>query len=94
MGRVLQGFGAAGAAPIVLPLVGDLYKDDDEKASSCLGIIETSNTFGKVLSPIVGAALAAIIWHIPFFAISAFSLISLIFVFFFIKVPKEKRRAT
>ncbi|MGP4073189.1 MFS transporter [Piscibacillus sp. B03] len=90
LGRVLQGFGAAGAAPIVLPLVGDLYKDDDEKASSCLGIIETSNTFGKVLSPIVGAALAAWIWHVPFFAISVFSLISLVFVFMFIKVPKDK----
>ncbi|SEQ28052.1 MFS transporter [Piscibacillus halophilus] len=89
IGRVLQGFGAAGAAPIVLPLVGDLYKDDDEQASSCLGIIETSNTFGKVLSPIVGAALAAIVWHIPFFAISVFSFVSLIFVFFFIKVPKD-----
>ncbi|RPF50372.1 MFS transporter [Aquisalibacillus elongatus] len=89
LGRILQGFGAAGAAPIVLPLVGDLYKDNDEQASSCLGIIETSNTFGKVLSPIVGAALAVIVWYIPFFAISVFSLISLIFVFFFIKVPKD-----
>ncbi len=54
-GRILQGVGAAGAMPIVLPLVGDLYKDDAEKSSSCLGIIETSNTFGKVLSPILGS---------------------------------------
>jgi MFS transporter, ACDE family, multidrug resistance protein len=91
IGRVLQGMGAAGATPIILPLVGDLYKDDDEKASSCLGIIETSNTFGKVLSPILGSMLAVFLWFLPFFSISFFSLISIILVFFFIKVPKEKK---
>ncbi|KMK97175.1 MFS transporter [Rossellomorea marisflavi] len=90
IGRVLQGIGAAGAAPIILPLVGDLYKDDDEKTSSCLGIIETSNTFGKVLSPILGAAFAAFLWFLPFFSISFFSLISILLVIFFIKVPKKK----
>jgi len=90
IGRVLQGVGASGAMPIILPLVGDLYKDDDEKTSSCLGIIETSNTFGKVLSPILGSAFAALLWFLPFFSISAFSLISIVLIFFFVKVPKEK----
>lgn len=90
IGRILQGVGASGAMPIVLPLVGDLYKDDDEKTSSCLGIIETSNTFGKVLSPILGSIFAAILWFLPFFSISFFSLISIVLIFFFIKVPKEK----
>jgi len=90
IGRVLQGIGASGAMPIILPLVGDLYKDDDEKTSSCLGIIETSNTFGKVLSPILGSALAALLWFLPFFSISVFSLISIALIFFFVKVPKEK----
>lgn len=90
IGRVLQGIGAAGAAPIILPLVGDLYKDDDEKTSSCLGLIETSNTFGKVLSPILGALFAAYLWYLPFFSISVFSLISIVLVLFFIKVPKKK----
>ena len=89
IGRVLQGVGAAGAMPIVLPLVGDLYKDDDEKTSSCLGIIETSNTFGKVLSPILGSVFAALLWFLPFFSISFFSLISIFLIFFFVKAPKE-----
>ena len=81
IGRILQGAGEApGAMPIVLPLVGDLYKDDDEKTSSCLGIIETSNTFGKVLSPILGSLFAAFIWFLPFFSISAFSLISIVLI--------------
>ncbi|WLR49429.1 MFS transporter [Halobacillus litoralis] len=91
VGRILQGIGAAGATPIILPLVGDLYKDDDEKASSCLGIIETSNTFGKVLSPILGSLFAVFLWFLPFFSISFFSLISIVLVFFFIKVPKGKK---
>ncbi len=90
IGRVIQGIGAAGATPIILPLVGDLYQDDDEKTSSCLGIIETSNTFGKVLSPILGSLLAAVLWYLPFFSISFFSLISILLVLIFIKVPKKK----
>ncbi|WP_455661409.1 MFS transporter [Pradoshia sp.] len=89
IGRIIQGIGSAGAFPIILPLVGDLYKDDHE-ASACLGIVETSNTFGKVLSPILGAALALWIWYIPFFSISVFSLISFLMVLFFIKVPKKE----
>ncbi|MCP3762356.1 MFS transporter [Domibacillus sp. A3M-37] len=92
IGRILQGIGASGAMPIILPLVGDLYKDDAEKTSSCLGTIETSNTFGKVLSPILGSVFAAFLWFLPFFAISIFSLISIALVFFFIKAPKEKEK--
>ncbi len=88
-GRIIQGIGAAGAMPIVLPLVGDLYQDDDEKVSSTLGIIETSNTFGKVLSPILGSLLAAFLWFLPFFSISALSLISIMLIFFFVKAPKD-----
>ncbi|WP_207667412.1 MFS transporter [Clostridium sp. 1xD42-85] len=90
IGRVLQGIGAAGAFPIILPLVGDLFKGDDEKASACLGIVETSNTFGKVLSPILGALFASFLWYIPFFSISLFSLISIVLIYLFIKVPKQK----
>ncbi|WNN74424.1 MFS transporter [Lysinibacillus capsici] len=88
-GRIIQGIGAAGAMPIVLPLVGDLYQDDDEKISSTLGIIETSNTFGKVLSPILGSIFAAFLWFLPFFSISALSLISIVLIFFFVKAPKN-----
>ena len=30
VGRFLQGVGAAGASPIVMPLVGDMYQDQQE----------------------------------------------------------------
>lgn len=88
IGRIIQGIGSSGAFPIILPLVGDLFKDDD-KASSVLGIVETSNTFGKVLSPILGAALAISLWFLPFFAISFLSLITFFMILFCIKVPKK-----
>ncbi|AZK47858.1 MFS transporter [Paenibacillus lentus] len=91
-GRLLQGIGAAGAFPIVLPLVGDMF-DDDEEVSHSLGIIETSNTFGKVLSPILGALLGAWLWYVPFLAIPVLCLISLLLVIFMVKEPKRKEKA-
>ncbi|MCJ7841170.1 MFS transporter [Lederbergia sp. NSJ-179] len=87
MGRILQGIGAAGAFPIVLPLVGDICKEEAE-ASASLGIIETSNTFGKVLSPILGSLIAGIIWFMPFFAIPLLSLLSLLLMLIFVKKPE------
>src|SRR5699024_8279681 len=67
VGRFIQGIGASGAFPVVLPLVGDMFKDD-RQVSSSLGIVETSNTIGKVLSPIIGALLGVIIWYAPLLA--------------------------
>lgn len=91
VGRFLQGIGAAGAAPIVLPLVGDMFKKESEVSSS-LGLIETSNTFGKVLSPILGAFLATFFWYLPFLATPVFCLVSLLLVLFLVKVPKKQEQ--
>ncbi|MDF2963676.1 MAG: transporter [Paenibacillus sp.] len=87
-GRLLQGIGAAGAAPIVLPLVGDLLKKEKD-VSAGLGIIETSNTFGKVLSPILGSLLAMLGWYMPFYAIPVLCLLSILLVTFLVKAPKK-----
>lgn len=87
IGRLLQGVGAAGAFPIVLPLVGDMFKRE-KNVSVTLGMIETSNTFGKVLSPILGATLAGFIWFLPFVSIPLFSLISVLLIAFLVKKPK------
>lgn len=89
IGRALQGVGAAGAAPIVMPLVGDIFKSEDEVSSS-LGMIETSNTLGKVLSPILGSFLAGFIWFLPFFAFPVFCAISILLMSFHVKTPKSK----
>lgn len=92
VGRILQGLGVSGTAPIVLPLVGDMFKREKD-VSATLGLIETANTFGKVLSPILGAALAGIIWYLPFWAIPIFCFISAMLVLFLVKKPPEKEEA-
>ncbi|WP_310550000.1 MFS transporter [Paenibacillus glufosinatiresistens] len=89
-GRFLQGIGAAGAFPIVIPFVGDLFKEEEE-VSKNLGIIETSNTFGKVLSPILGALLGIWIWFAPFLAIPVLCLLSFALVLFLVRNPKKKK---
>lgn len=89
VGRFVQGIGAAGAMPIVIPLVGDMFRSEDD-VSQGLGIIETANTFGKVVSPILGAALAVWIWYMPFLSIPAFCAASIVLVAFLVRVPKPK----
>lgn len=91
-GRLLQGIGAAGAFPIVLPFVGDLFKDEKE-VSKGLGVIETSNTFGKVLSPILGAYLGTLLWYAPFIAIPILCLVSFVLVVLLVKKPEAEERS-
>ncbi|WNS45700.1 MFS transporter [Paenibacillus sp. MMS20-IR301] len=85
-GRLLQGIGAAGAFPIVMPFVGDLFKDE-KLVSASLGLIETANTFGKVLSPILGAYLGLLLWYAPFIAIPVLCIISFLLVWFLVGKP-------
>ncbi|WP_042161635.1 MFS transporter [Paenibacillus gorillae] len=92
-GRFIQGIGAAGAFPIVLPLVGDMFKSEEE-VSSGLGMIETSNTFGKVLSPILGSALTLIVWFLPLAIIPIICVVSIIAVAVFVNAPKKNGKAT
>nr|WP_067625511.1 MFS transporter [Alicyclobacillus acidiphilus] len=87
-GRFIQGIGSAGAMPIVIPLVGDMFRSEDD-VSQGLGIIETANTFGKVISPILGSAFALVIWFLPFLAIPAFCAAAIVLVAFFVHVPKK-----
>ncbi len=64
-GRVIQGFGAAGTAPIAMAFVGDVFQS--EERSEVLGIIESANGLGKVISPILGSAIGLISWTALFF---------------------------
>ncbi len=63
-GRVIQGIGAAGTAPIAMALCGDLFKGQERSRS--LGSIEASNGLGKVISPILGAAIGLLAWYAAF----------------------------
>lgn len=88
VGRILQGIGAAGTAPIAMALTGDIYKGAQE--SKVLGIVEASNGFGKVISPILGSLLALLFWYAAFFAFPIFCLISVLLTIFFVKEKPKK----
>lgn len=89
IGRMMQGIGAAGTAPIAMALTGDLFKGGQE--SKVLGIVEASNGLGKVISPIIGSLLALLVWYSVFWAFPAFCLISILLTLFFVK---EKRKTS
>jgi MFS transporter, ACDE family, multidrug resistance protein len=88
-GRVMQGIGAAGTAPIAMALTGDLFKGAEQ--SKVLGLVEASNGFGKVISPIIGSLFALLFWYAAFFAFPIFCLISVILTIFFIKEKKAEK---
>lgn len=88
--RAIQGFGAAGTAPIAMALVGDMFKDAEE--SKALGLIEASNGAGKVISPILGSLLALWSWVAPFFAFPIFCVAALLMIIFLIKEPKQHEK--
>jgi MFS transporter, ACDE family, multidrug resistance protein len=88
--RAIQGIGAAGTGPIAYALVGDMYKGATQ--SKALGLIEASNGAGKVISPIIGALFALIIWYAAFFAFPIFCLLSIIAVVWVIKEPEKQAK--
>ncbi len=88
-GRVLQGIGAAGMSPIAMALVGDIFTT--EERAKALGTIEFTNIVGKVISPILGAALVLISWFVPFFVFGAFVIPVLVAILFLIKEPESKK---
>lgn len=89
-GRVMQGIGAAGTAPIAMALTGDLFKGAEQ--SKVLGLVEASNGFGKVISPILGSLFALLFWYAAFFAFPIFCLISILLTIFFIKEKKADKQ--
>lgn len=89
-GRVLQGIGAAGTAPIAMALTGDLFRGTAR--SQALGVIEAANGAGKVASPILGAALGLWAWFIPFFAFPIINVLSAAAVWMGVKEPQNPRK--
>ncbi|WP_139489929.1 MFS transporter [Brevibacillus dissolubilis] len=89
VGRVLQGVGAAGTSPIAMALVGDLFNGASE--SRALGLLETSNGMGKVLSPILGSLFALITWYTVFLAFPIICGAVLLLFLFMVKEKKKKK---
>ncbi|NLC11591.1 MAG: MFS transporter, partial [Firmicutes bacterium] len=82
-GRVVQGIGAAGTAPIAMALAGDLFQTRERSES--MGILEAANGMGKVLSPIIGAAVALIVWYALFFSYALLSIPIALLIWFLVK---------
>ena len=84
-GRIIQGLGAAGTAPVAMALAGDLFTGKER--SSALGYIEAANGFGKVVSPILGSLLALIAWYAVFFLFPALTIPIAAAVWFLVDEP-------
>lgn len=87
-GRIIQGIGAAGTAPVAMALVGDIFTSKDR--SKALGYIEASNGMGKVISPILGSLIALVAWYATFFLFPALTIIAAVTVWFIVKEPQAK----
>ncbi len=90
VGRVVQGLGAAGTAPVAMAFVGDLF--NGPQRVTALGILEASNGLGKVVSPILGALVGALfIWWGVFFAYAFMALPFAAAVWFLTKDPPREK---
>lgn len=89
-GRILQGIGAAGTAPVAMALVGDLF--GGKQRSRALGIMEAANGTGKIISPILGAAVGILGWYYPFFVFPVFVIPVVLGVLFLVFEPAASTR--
>ncbi|WP_060663854.1 MFS transporter [Bacillus sp. CHD6a] len=85
-GRILQGVGSAGTAPIAMAIIADLFSGN--KQLKVLSLMETTNSLGKVVSPLIGACIALIMWHYVFFVFPLAC--GILFVLFYYYVGKEE----
>jgi ACDE family multidrug resistance protein len=88
-GRVIQGIGAAGTAPVAMALVGDIFTTKER--SKALGYIEASNGMGKVVSPILGSLIALAAWFATFFLFPLLTVPIAAAVWFLVKEPSVKK---
>ena len=85
-GRVLQGIGAGGTYQVAMALAGDIFRSGER--SKALGLLEAANGLGKVISPILGAALMMLVWWAPFFAYPLIAWVSALLVWRVVEEPK------
>ena len=86
IGRIIQGTGAGGTYQLAMALTGDIFQS--EERTKALGLLEASNGFGKVVSPLLGSAIALITWFAPFFLYGILTFPIALGVWFLVKEPK------
>jgi ACDE family multidrug resistance protein len=70
-----------------MALVGDIFTSNQR--SEALGIIESANGLGKILSPILGAAIALISWYALFFSYAFLAIPIAASIFFLAEEPEN-----
>lgn len=70
--RLLQGVGAAGTNLLAMSLIGDISRGRERLR--LLGLVEISNSLGKLVSPLVGSGVALLVWYAPFFVYPALAI--------------------
>lgn len=91
-GRLIQGVGAGGTYQLAMALTGDIFTSRER--TRALGLLETANGLGKVVSPIAGSALALLVWFAPFFAYGLLAIpIALAVAWLVPEHLEEKRKA-
>ena len=87
-GRILQGIGAAGTAPIAIALGGDIFTSSER--SKALGLLEAANGLGKVTSPILGSLVGLLVWWGVFFLFPVLCIPIALGILFFVRSPQSK----
>ncbi|HEY8394063.1 MAG TPA: MFS transporter [Thermaerobacter sp.] len=90
-GRILQGLAAGGLYQVALAAAGDMYQGDAR--TRAMGVLEASNGLGKIISPILGSALALLAWYAPFFAYPALSGLAALGLWLLVEEPRNRRSA-
>lgn len=88
-GRIIQGIGAAGTAPLAMALAGDIYTSSAR--SKVLGLLEASNGLGKVASPILGSLVGLLVWWGVFFLFPILCVPIAIGIGLLVKEPQRKQ---
>lgn len=84
--RILQGLGGGGTYQMAMALTGDIFQSSER--AKALGLLESANGLGKVVSPILGSLAGLIIWFAPFFIYPLLSVPIAIGVWLTVKEPE------
>lgn len=86
--RVLQGIGGGGTYQLAMALTGDIFQTSER--AKALGLLESANGLGKVVSPIIGSLAALIIWFAPFFIYPLLAIPVALGVWWVVKEPDKQ----
>ncbi|MCL4425190.1 MAG: MFS transporter [Firmicutes bacterium] len=90
VGRIIQGIGAGGTYQLAMALTGDIFQSRERTLA--LGLLESSNGMGKVISPIAGAAAALLAWYAPFFLYGTLAIPIALLLWFLVSEPARQAR--